>query len=467
MIPYFPKQIANKGVVLYIVSLTIVSVMYMNYAIPWYFMLMGLVEVLLFFLLASKFSKTWLKYQPDKFEKKIFWTALILRVVWVIFSYYFYIEQTGQPFEYGSADAKGYFDEADWLAGEEWHYVMNYLFYSRSGYSDSGYPFYLTSLYKIIGANIIVVRLIKALISAFMCVLIYRLASRNIGEEPGRMAAVFAMFMPNFYVYCGLHLKETEMVFLEVAFLERTDAALRNKKLKFWDVVIPLLLCGSLFLFRTALGAVAAMSFLTALLFSSSKVVTKARKFQIAIWAVLAVIIVGGSAIVTEVEDLLQNRDTNQRMRRMEQTMRGNQWAKYATGTVMAPMVFVLPFTTLVDTGQYNQLVLHGGNFVRNFMGAFVLIGVFAAIFTKKTWRNLSLIGSFTIFYLLVVSMSGFANSERFLLPGLPGLLIMAAYGVSELTSKSFKYVKMWYFFVVLMQIGWAFFKLGSRSIIG
>ena len=467
MISSFPKQIANKGILLYVASLAIVSVLYMNYAIPWYFMLMGIVEVSLFFMFAPKLGKSWGKYTPDKFEKRLFWAAFVLRIVWVTFSYYFYDHNTGQPFEYGAADALAYHEDANWLAEEKWETTMNYLFYSRKGYSDSGYSFYLTLLYKIIGPNIFLARVVKALISAFMCVLIYRLASRNIGEEPGRMAAVFCVLMPNLYVYCGLHLKETEMIFLEVAFLERTDYALRKTKIKFWDIVMPLLLCGSLFLFRTALGAVAAMSFFTALLFSTNKVATKARKFQIAIWAVLAVIIVGGSAIVTEVEDLLQNRDENQKMKRMEQTMRGNQWAQYATGTVMAPMIFVLPFTTMVDTDQYNQLVIHGGNYVRNFMGAFVLIGVFTAVFTKKTWRNLSLIGSFTIFYLLVISMSGFANSERFLLPGLPGLLIIAAYGVSELTSKSFKFVKLWYFVVVLMQIGWAYFKLGSRGLVG
>ncbi len=467
MIPFFPKQIANKGLLLYIVSLTIVSVMYINYAIPWYFMLMGLVEVSLFFMLAPKYSKVWLKYAPDKFEKKIFWTALTLRLVWVTFSYYFYIEQTGTPFNYDAADAVGYHGDAEWLAGSPWQTTWDYLFINRSGYSDSGYALCLTILYKIIGPNVFLARIVKAFISAFMCVLIYRLALRNVGEESARMAAVFCVLMPNLYIYCGLHLKETEMIFLEVAFLERTDYALRSKKIKFWDIVVPLLLCGSLFLFRTALGAVAAMSFFTALMFSSNKVATKARKFQIAVWAVLAVVIVGGSAIVTEVEDLIQNRDQNQKMRRLEQTQRGNQWAKYATGAVMAPMIFVLPFTTMVDTDQYNQLVVHGGNFVRNFMGAFVLIGLFTAIFTKKTWKNLSLIGSFTVFYLLVISMSGFANSERFLLPGLPGLLIMAAYGVSELTSKSMKFVRIWYFVVVLMQIGWAYFKLGSRGIVG
>lgn len=467
MISYFPKRIASKGIALYLVSLALVSILFIRFAIPWFFMVMGFVEASAFFLLANKYTKEWQTlYSQKLFERKLFFGALLIRVIWVVFSYYFFLQQTGTPFEYDSADALGYHEEAKWLATMDWRVVMNYLFYSRAGYSDSGYSLYLTLIYKIIGPNIIVARFLKALLGAYLCVLVYRLSYRNVGDKIGRMAAVFCAFMPNLYIYCGLHLKETEMLFLTSAFLERSDYVLRNARVKFWDVVIPLLLCLSLFLFRTALGAVAALSFLTALLFSSSQVTSKARKLRVAIWAILAVAVLGGSTIANEVESLVQNRETNQELRRYEQTVRGNLWAKYATGSVMAPMVFVLPFTTMVDTGQYGQLVMHGGNFVRNFMGVFVLIGLFSAIFTKKNWRNLSLIGSFTIGYLFVVSLSGFANSERFLLPGLPGLLVMAAYGISELTSKSYKWVKVWYVVIVLMQIGWAYFKIGSRGLL-
>lgn len=467
MVSYFPQKIANKGIVLYLISLVLVSSFFAQYIIPWYFMVMGLAEVSVFFLLTNKLSKEWQTIPRTKvFEKKLFLGALLIRLLWVVFSYYFYTQQTGQPFEYSTADALGYHNEAKWLAGMDWNSVFNYLFYSRTGYSDSGYPLYLTLLYKVLGPNIFLTRVIKAFLSAFMCVLIYRLAARNVGEQTGRMAAVFCAFMPNLYVYCGLHLKETEMLFLTVAFLERADNVLRAERVRFGNVAVPILLCISLFFFRTALGAVAALAFLTALMFSSSKVTTKARRWRVALWTIVAVAVLGGSAIVNEVETLIQNRESNQQMRRYEQTSRGNLWAKYATGSVMAPMVFVLPFTTMVDTGQHSQLVVHGGNFVRNFMGVFVLIGVFSAIFTKKNWRDLSLVGSFTIGYLLVVSLSGFANSERFLLLGLPGLLIMAAYGISELTRKSYKWVKIWYVVVVLMQLGWAYFKMGSRGML-
>lgn len=467
MITYFPRRIASKGIALYLVALVLVSILFFQYVIPWYFMVMGLAEILAFFLLTNKYTKEWQGIPTSKlFEKRLFWTALLLRIIWVVFSYFFYIQQTGRPFEYETADALGYHEAAKWFSEMDWNRVMHNLFYSKTGYSDSGYPLYLTFLYKIVGPNIFIARIVKAVLSAYMCVLIYRLTTRNLEDKVGRMAGVFCAFMPNLYIYCGLHLKETEMLFLTFAFLERADYALRAKRLRFWDVIIPLLLCLSLFFFRTALGAVAALSFLTALLFSSSKVTSRTRKWMIAVWAIVAVVVLGGSTIANEVEGLIQNKDTNQELRRLEQTQRGNLWAKYATGTVMAPMMFVMPFTTMVDTGQYSQLVLHGGNFCRNFMGVFVLIGVFSAIFTKKNWRDLSLVGSFTIGYLLVVSLSGFANSERFLLPGLPGLLIMAAYGISELTPKNYKYVKVWYVVVVLMQIGWAYFKIGSRGLL-
>jgi hypothetical protein len=150
----------------------------------------------------------------------------------------------------------------------------------------------------------------------------------------------------------------------------------------------------------------------------------------------------------------------------MEQTSRGNQWAKYATGGVMAPMMFVLPFSTMVDTGQENQMMIHGGNYVKNFMGVFVLVTLFSALFVKKNWRDFALIGSFVVGYLGVVSLSGFANSERFLLPGVPVLLVFWAYGISILNARNYRFVKYWYFIVPVMEIGWAVFKIGSRGLL-
>ena len=114
---------------------------------------------------------------------------------------------------------------------------------------------------------------------------------------------------------------------------------------------------------------------------------------------------------------------------------------------------------------QENQLVLHGGNYVRNFMGVFVLLAFISALFIQKNWRDFALIGSFVVAYLGAVSLSGFSNSERFLLPGLPCLIVFWAYGLSLLNARNYRFVKYWFLIVPVMEIGWAVFKIGSRGL--
>jgi hypothetical protein len=464
MITYFPKTISNRGVLLYVASLAAVSIAFANYAMDAVWIGLGMVEVIAFFLLSNRLTQQWQRVSVRDFTKNLVVTAFLLRLVWVLFSYFFYQSKIGVPFEFGAADSLGYHGEAEWLAGEPWTYIWHYLFVSRSGVSDSGYSLYLTFVYKVFGPNVLVARLLKALYGALTCMLLYLLAARNMGERVGRMAGIFAMLMPNLIIYCGMHLKETEMLLLIVAFLERADYVLRAKKYTWWNILLPLALAGSLFMFRTVLGVVALFAFATAVIFSPDRVVGKGRKVMLAVWVLLAIAVLAGGTIRTEVEGYWENWDSNQDLKRTQQTSRGNQWAKYATATVLAPMEFVMPLSTMVDTGQHNQMVLHAGNFVRNFMGVFVLIALITVLFVKKNWRNFSLVGSFVIGYLGVISLSGFANSERFLLPGLPCLIIIWAYGISELNAKNYKYFNYWSLIVVVMEVAWAYFKIGSRG---
>lgn len=466
MISYFPKTIANHGLLLYLISIIVVSVAFSSYSMDLVWIVLGLLEVAMFFMLSNSLSRQWNILPSKRYAMNVFWSAMALRVVWVLFSYYFYMNQSGQPFEFGAADSLYYHEESTWLAREPWERVFYFLFVARYGYSDSGYPLYLTLVYKFFGPSIIAARLLKAVLSSWMCVLLYKLSSRNMDERVARMVGVFAMLMPNLIIYCGLHLKETEMLLLCVAFLERADYVMKSRKFSFVNITIPILLAASLFLFRTILGVVAMFSFVTALVFAPNQVVRKGRKVMIAFWVLLAVVVLAGGTIMNEIEESWNKRTTNDENKRLEQTMRGNQWAKYATGTVMAPMVFVLPFSTMVDTDQENQMVMHGGNYVRNFMGVFVLITLFGTLFIKKNWRDFALIGSFVIGYLGVISVSGFANSERYLLPGLPCLIIIWAYGISILNRKSYKFVRYWYIVVPVMEIAWAYFKIGSRGLL-
>lgn len=465
MLKFSPKKIAAKAILIYLLSLTAVSVFFFQYAMRLSFMLLGAAEVLIFFLMTMSCSKRWAKISPRGFTLNIVLTALALRILWVFFSYFFYTELTGQPFEPSAADSLGYHGEASWLKGEPMSMVWSY-FFDRGGVSDSGYGFYLTVLYKVFGSGIILPRLLKAVYSTITCVLIYKLTSRSINEAAGRLAALFAVFMPNLIIYCGLHLKETEMLLLLVAFLERADYLLRCRRFNLWTITVPMLLAGSLFFFRTVLGAIAVLSLAAGLLFTSTRIVGYAKRWFAIGLLLLSVFVLAGGTIATEVEGYYEDRTENQSARRQQQTSRGNQWAQYATGTVLAPMMFVMPFATMVDVDeQYSQQIIHGGNYIRNLMGFFVILAIIVAVFVTKEWRDLTLVGSYVIGYLIVLASSGFANSERFLLPALPGLIVMWAYGLTRLTAKSYKWFNIWVIAVFFMEFGWAFFKLGSRGL--
>ena len=468
MIPFFPKQISNRAIITYIIALVFISIFFSNYVMGFGYMIFGLLFVIGFFSITNVWSKESQKTSDKRFIGTLFLFAFILRLIWVIFSYFFFIKATGTPFEFDSADALAYHLEAEWLASERWATAWQYYFGKNSiGISDVGYPLYLTVLYKIFGPVIILPRIIKALIGAYTCVLLYRLSSRTIGEDVGRMAGMMMVLMPNFIIYCGYHLKETEMVFLEVAFIERLDYLLRNKKASFVAVFVPTVLAASLFFFRTILGLAAVFSFATVLLLSNTPSMKKGWKRTALIgWGVFCLAILSGGSAMTEIEAVWEQKDDNTSLKRMEQTIRGSRWAQYATGTVMAPMAFILPFSTMIDVDrQYNQQTLHGGNYIRNFMGFFVFLAIIEA-FRRKKWRDFVLIGAFGVSYLGVVSLSGFSNSERFLLPGLPCLIVMWAYGVSTLREKTFKYLTPWCFGVFIMEFSWAIFKLGNRGLL-
>ena len=466
MIPFFPKQISERAIIVYLVSLLTVSVFYMSYAMGLGYMALGCLWVIGFFSLAVYCSKKWRIVSEKQYVGNIFGGALALRIVWVVASYIFYNAVTGQPFEFHARDSLGYHGDAEWAAGESWSLVFTY-FFGGILYADSGFPLFLTAIYKLFGPVVIIPRIINALLSSWTCVLVYKMSSRTFGEEVGRMAGIMMVFMPNLIIYCGYHLKETLMLFLAVACLERADALIRGKRLTFFGVLVPSLLAGSLFLFRTAMGAAAVFAFSSGILLSSAPSMKRtSKRVALICWGIFALVVFAGGSIASEVESMWEGRGENLENKRLEQTIRGNQWAQYATASVMAPMIMVLPFATMVDVDQqYGQQGKSGGNYIRNFMGFFAIMAIYEALRRKK-WRDFVLIGAFVFSYLGVVALSGFNNSERFLLPGLPGLVMMWAYGISTLRTKTYKLLTPWCFVVFAMEFAWAYFKLGSRGIL-
>ena len=191
MVPFFPNQISYRAIAVYFCALLAVNLYFYHYAMLFGYMVLGSVMVTGFFMLTHIWSSSW-RGIPDKwFVKRLFGIAFGIRIIWVVASFFYYIAVTGVPFEIDAADSIGYYNMAEWWHGCSWSEIWMYAKQqSQNGISDLGYPLYLTILSKLFGLNVIVPRIIKALISAYTCILLYRVSSRSFGEETGRMAGI-------------------------------------------------------------------------------------------------------------------------------------------------------------------------------------------------------------------------------------------------------------------------------------
>ena len=471
---FVPKSITNVAIMTYILALVCCSVLYSRHAMNWYWWLFGLIEVCGFFYFSNYLSKAWAKVRTKTFEKNVFWTAFLIRAVVMLFLYWFHNEMTGQPFMFHAADSIGYHEEARWMAESirsgHFNSFLAYKFAEGNGVSDAGYPMYLGFIYLLTDDSIIVVRLLKSIWSALSCILIYRLGKRNFGEHVGRLAAILMMLEPHFSIYGGMHLKETEMVFVMLLFLERADALLRNRNFKFSTISVVVVLLASLFTFRTVLGLTGVFALVLALLLSSKRVISLGKRIVfLLVFGITALYFVGGR-IMSEVETVWERKDHNQ-SKRMSVVVQTQSLAKYAGSAVFAPMIFTIPFPTMVETeGQETSRMLHGGMVVKNLMSFFCILALASLIFPllpgRNTWRNNILIGVFLIAYLTILVFSAFAHADRFHMPALALEMLFMAYGVSLFRVPKFKrWYKYWIVIMFIAIIAWNWFKLVGRGL--
>ncbi len=470
MLNFLPKYFTSKAILLYFFTLIAVSLLFSN-SLQIQFVIIGSIQVVGFFYFSNLLTQKWAEIPQNIFVKYIFYTALIIRLLWAIISYYLYIYWTGIPFEWISGDAYAYHNLAQWFSAllKEGLSLKPYFDNFEGTYSDTGYPTYLGVIYYIFGDSILVARLFKALFGAITVFFIYKLATRTFGESTGRMAGIFAMLMPNLIHYTGLHLKEVEMLLMVVLFIDRADELIRGKKFTFNTLWLPLLLSISLFFFRTVLGVAAILALFSALFLSSERSGKISRRIFATVSFSIAIFYFVGSQYFIEIDSVWQQRQTNQAKSMEWRSVRAdgfNKYARYASTAVFAPMIFTIPFPTMITVvNQENQMIMNGSNFVKNIIAFFVLYALYSMIIEKK-WRDYLLIVTFVVSYLAVIAMSSFAHSERFHQPVLPFYMILAAYGVSKITNKQKKYFNIYIFFVFIAIFGWSWFKLSGRGLI-
>lgn len=464
MLNYFPKYFSTRAIICYLVTLALTSVAFLNYAMPFQFMLFGLVPVLVFFVYGNRLTMDWRKFSEKTFTKRLFVTALIIRIVYVLFIYFYYLEMTGKPHAFHPGDELLYTYIGtlwkDFGVAETSRLMKLY----RVDFSDSGYCWWLGLENLLLGTHVLPPRILKCFIDAFSCVLMYKLAKRNFGEDAGRITAVFCMLMPNMWYYCGVTLKETEMTFLAILFVERADMVLRSPKIKLTGMILPALCILVMFTFRTALAAVMFAALIGALILSSGKQLQTWKKVLysslFAVWMFMTV----GAEMIQETQALWTARAENQSTG-YEWRAETNSFAKYATASVFAPLIFTIPFSSMVATrSQENQMMMNGANFIKNIMSGLTILAMFLLL-KRGDWRKHVLPIATMCGYLVVLVFSNFAHSERFHFPIMALELMFAAFAITNLTNKHKRWYVIWLVGICIANIAWAWIKLAGRGV--
>lgn len=257
------------------------------------------------------------------------------------------------------------------------------------------------------------------------------------------------------------------MVFLTVLFVERTDYLLSLPKIKIKQLMLPILIPLILFSFRTALGAVLVLALISAFVFGSGRQLAKWKRIAYSLFFVVIISLVVSVENVQEVQEIWAGKgDQSKGLEWRAERVGGNVFAKYAGAAVFAPLIFTIPFPTIVDIPtQENQMMLNGANYIKSLMSGFTIFALFLLLF-RKEWKKHILPIAVMGGYLVVLVFSNFAQSERFHFPVLPFELMFAAYGISQLKAKHKTWFNIWMVFICIVIVGWSWFKLAGRELV-
>lgn len=479
-----PNWFATYAVATYAIALIGVNVVFFDYAMEWYFWLFGIAWVVGFFYLSVKFSQEWsvLRIHKSKnFEKHLFWTGFWIRVVYVLFIHYFYLGMTGQPYEFQWADSWSYVEEtasywSTWIErGVFWNYYYEYI---QTHLSDSGYPLSIVLLVHWFGLEycLFVIRILQALIGAYTAVIIYRITLRSMGESTARIAAIFCMLHPVLICYAGITLKEVLMTFLLVLFIDMGDRMLRGHAYTIFTIV-PMAIVGmSLFMFRTVLGLIAFMALFFALIMMNHRIVSWGKKLSLGVMVAGILLLSVSDNVMREVQQIRDTDVSEHQRASLEyrygegkvkgyRRVQGNAYAKYAGAAVFAPLIFTIPFPTIAQLEEQEDMrLIHGGNWMRNIMSGFVILAMFMLILSGD-WRKYTLPLAMLLGYLLMLVFTEFAHSLRFHIPVMPFEMMFAAYAITNLRKKHRNWYLIWCIFTIVTCFAWNWFKLAGRGL--
>ena len=445
--------------------------------------LVSAISVVLFFYGCSAMLKNYSHTKEKAFIKNVFIVGLIVRLLWMLYCYfYFNPEYYGNNFG-ESADVEWYMpfakDITQWIEdgfSEPFGDVMDRW---QSAIDDIGYPIWLGLVYLVSGVDndVFVPFILKCILGAYCAVSIYKVTNRHFGEGAARMAGVFVALNPNIIYWCGNMFKEAEMVFVICVAVEILDRVLTSgKRFTFQNLLPGMLAATALMFLRTALGLVMFLAIFAHVVMASQRVMSMGKKVLAGVLVALLLAVSMGDRIRTQSEQLFNRAQSNEQQTNMEWRAnirdkggRQQSFATYASAAVFAPLIFTIPFPTFnaAHEGQLLQMQLSGGSYIKNIFSFFVIIIMFMFLISGE-WRRHVFIIAYTVGYLMVLVMSPFAQSGRFHMPIWPMLMLFAAYGIQ--VAKNNAKMRRWFPMILVMEVlvclVWNWFKLKGRGMI-
>ncbi len=441
--------------------------------------MVSVISVLIFFIGGAAMSKAWANISEKRFLRNVFVVGLVLRLIWLLYCWFFFnLDHYG--FEFGDgADTTWYMpyahDLALCLTGETDMTLSEVFNDYGSSLDDIGYPMWLAIGYVIWGdwSDAFIPMVIKCIVGAYCAINIYHVAQRHYGEGTARMTAIFVAINPNMIYWCGNMFKEAEMVFLVCLAVDNFDRVLTSgKKFTFKSLLPGTIAAMALMFFRAALGIVFFFAGFAHLVMVSNRVMSVGKKVLAGVLVALVLFVGMGDRIRTQSKELLERAQSDHQQVNMEwraKRQHGNDFAKYASAALFAPLIFTIPFPTFNTPfeGQFLQIQLSGGSYIKNIFSFFVILVMFMMLISGE-WRRHVFILAYTCGYLLVLVMSEFAHSGRFHMPIWPMLMLFAAYGIQ--VAKTNKKLRRWFPLVLVLEVVaslvWNWFKLAGRGMI-
>ena len=448
--------------------------------VPQYDLVLTMViSIVLFFYVGKSMSNQFSLLGEKTFLRSVFTVGFVVRILWILYMFFVF-----NPRYYGSrhgdgADTDWFMDFgkylSEWISGNSMYSLTEIIEINGSAIDDVAYPMILGIEYLLTGgvSDVFIPYIVKSALGALCAIYAYRIAKRHFGEGAARIAAIFVCLNPNIIYWCGTMMKEAEMVFFCCLAVDKFDEALSTNSQLTIKELLPGILSGFVLLFmRTTLGLALFGAVMVHIILADKRIISVGKKVAMGILMVLVLSVVVGDHLLEQSKGYIEKAQSEYQHSNMEwrsERSGGNSFAKYASASVFAPLIFTLPFPTFnqAHAGQLLQVQLSGGYFIKNILSFFVIIVLVQFLLTGE-WRKHVLLIGYTCAYLVVLVFSGFAQSGRFHMPIWPMLMIFAAYGLQ--LAKTDKKMRKWFTYVLYAEVficlAWNWFKLAGRGMI-